>query len=157
MISVPTSVAQLLGDIRVPFQGGRGRAKELYEPVLWRCEWHHPQGECMIRHRVNLTCDRGRPVGKDPAQHTGRRRIGVCCVGANGSHHAAHRNRDAKASCDEKGHKYAPYRRTRRSIGGNTPDHAGIFPRDCEPGAGQSFKPTVNNVLQTPGETEYEG
>jgi len=77
VIGVPASVAQLLGDIRVPFKSGRGGAKELHEPFLRRRERHDLQGEGMIRHRVNFTRDRGRSVGKDPAQHAGRRRIRV--------------------------------------------------------------------------------
>ena len=45
MIGVPARVAQLLGDVRVPFQGERGRAKKLHECFLWCREWHDPQGE----------------------------------------------------------------------------------------------------------------
>ena len=62
MIGVPPCVAQLLGDGRVPFQGGCGRAKELHEPVFWRRERHDPQGSLHLVRVIAGTLVRGTPL-----------------------------------------------------------------------------------------------
>jgi len=71
MIGLPASITQPLGDIGVPFQGGRRRAEEFQKFAFWCREWHNPERKCMIRYGIDLTRDCGGAVGKHPPQHTG--------------------------------------------------------------------------------------
>ena len=155
MLSVPTRVAQPLGDIRVPFQGGRGRAEEFNKSILWRRERYDPQGKCMIRHRVNLTRDRGGTVGEDPAKHAGRRWIGVGCVGAAGSDHAERQgNRDARQPCGKAGGNWPCAMAQRECTWGKPPSLAGTLHADSRSESRlkrQDSQPRSRGRVETPG------